>query len=596
MGRHRINATAHNPNIHELAKPQGLVAEVKSISVLTLLVSLQALLQWLVIVALIIPIGYFFARHIDKQAVILDARSAWLGFGFLVAYINLVQIFVRLNSPFVVCGIVLFSLCALFVHRNAMLLEVKNSLKSIARHPKIFCVSVIFLLFLANLTLSFVGNYDSALYHLPLIDYLANHPIIPGLANLHSRFGFSSSTYVVGAFFQSGPWHAEGYRLVNGFILVLLLIEFSKCVRLVQSNKFRPGDVLIVLATPLILALAITDPWQYISSPSPDLSAAILLLVAFAYSLNAFSSLSAQDISFALILSTLSATFRPLNLFLLGVIGLVSVFIFFRDRASRKIVFAAMIPSSLLFATYVIRNFIITGYFLYPSSIAITHPEWQLPIQVAQGDVAGIGNWARGMHTFSDWDWFMPWLRDNKIDFYPIALLLLATIFSVGLKLLPTRISSKSTYRCLLLGSIAIGGTLVIWFVGAPTPRFAWGVLYAFAVFPLAILSSLGSQASDVRQKSLILGILVLLLAQVAWVPTQRGTKMFYPSVQHSPHGLMPMTTIPFHQVETKSGLILNVPDGSDKDQCYRAPMCTPYPNLNLYEISLFGRTGYSVK
>ena len=112
MGRYRINATAHNPNIHELAKPQGLVAEVKSISVLTLFVSLQALLQWLVIVALIIPIGHFFAKHIDKQAVMLDARSAWLGFGFLVAYINLAQIFIRLNSPFVVCGIVLFSLCA----------------------------------------------------------------------------------------------------------------------------------------------------------------------------------------------------------------------------------------------------------------------------------------------------------------------------------------------------------------------------------------------------------------------------------------------------------------------------------------------------
>ena len=377
---------------------------------------------------------------------------------------------------------------------------------------------------------------------------------------------------------------------------MLLLIEFSKCVQLVLSKKYRTGDLLIVLATPLILALAITDPWQYISSPSPDLSAAILLLVAFSYAINAFSSLSKQDVSFALIISALSATFRPLNLFALGVVGLVFMFVYFRDRSSRKTLLTAAIPASILFATYLMRNFIITGYFLYPSSIAITHPGWQLPIRVAQGDVAAIGNWDRGLHTFSDWQWFMPWLRDNKVDLYPTALLLLTTIFAIGLKLLPSRISGKSAYRSLLLGSIMITGTLAIWFVGAPTPRFGWGVLFAFAAFPLAIFSSSSTQVHDDRQRFLILGILVFLLAQVAWVPTQRGTEMFYISVQNSPHGLMPMTTIPFHQFETKSGLILNVPDGSDKDQCYRTPMCAPYPNLNLYEISLFGRTGYSVK
>ena len=562
---------------------------------LTFLISVQALFQWLVVLGMLFPIGFFLARLFDSNAVFFEAKTAWLGLSALVTYLNLVHLFIPLSSHFVIGGVILLSILAIVWHRIAISTEVKQIF--VSRSPRQLHNRIIFLglVFLANLSLAPIGNYDSGLYHLGLVRYLAHDPIIPGLANLHLRFGLSSSTYSIAAFFEGGLWGSDGYRLANGFVLLFLVFECSKRIRLFKIQEFSAGDVLIILSTPLILMLAIQDPWEYISSPGPDLSSAIVLIVAFAYSLDAFTSWSNVDMASALAITSLAATFRPLNFFALIVVILVAAWRFIKIPQSRKVLHFAGFPSAILIFGYVLHNFITTGYLIYPSSIAIAHPKWQVPSSDAKALVESIGMWARGMRPLFSTGWFMPVLNQSKQDFYPMALILVATLLLVGLKFLSAISLQHDIKRVAILGSLTIGGTFLIWFVGAPTPRFGFGVLYALAIFPLALLVT--AQIGDLKNsaKYAILGMFMILVAQCAWIPLQHGTSMAMPAKPGTPHNLPVLPTVTVHQFITNSGLVVNAPDG-EGDQCYRTPLCTPYPNMKLHEITLFGRKGYSVK
>jgi hypothetical protein len=564
--------------------------------VLTFLVSLQALLQWLVVLGLLFPIGFFLARLFDNGAMFFEARTAWLGLSALVTYLNLVHLVIPLSSHLVIGGVTLLSISAIAWHRTAVISEVKrvfvNQSSLQLKNRIIFSIG---LLFLANLSLAPISNYDSGLYHLGLVRYLAHDPLIPGLANLHTRFGLGSSTYSIAAFFEGGLWGSDGYRLANGFVLLFLVFECSKRIRRFKTHDNILGDILIVLSTPLLLMLAIRDPWEYISSPSPDLTSAIVLIVAFAYSLDAFTSWTNTDMATAVIITSLAATFRPLNFLALIVIVLVAIFRFIKIPQSRNIAIFAGIPSALLLFSYVIHNFITTGYMFFPSDLAITHPKWQVPSDEAQALVEAIGMWARGGRPLFSTGWFMPVLNQSKQDFYPAVLILVATLLLVGLKFLPATSQQHENKRVAILGSLTIGGTFLVWFVGAPTPRFGFGVLYALAIFPLALLANAQIGDSKNSAKYVVLGMFIILVAQCAWIPLQHGTSMTMAAEKGNPHNLPILPTITFHQFITNSGLVVNLPDG-ESDQCYRTPLCTPYPIPKLHEITLLGRKGYSVK
>ena len=562
---------------------------------LTLFVTFQALVQWLTLLAIILPIGFFLASRIDTQIKLFDPKSALFGLIALVVYINTIHIFVRLNSPIVLSLLFIISVTAVTIVRKEIVRDIKSSFvrqRSMQFSNRIY---LLLALYLANLTLAGIGNYDSALYHLGIVRYLSESPIIPGLANIHSRFGFASTTYNLGAFFEGGLWSVNGFRLANGFVLLFLIIECSSRLRRSVSASTTPGSILLILATPVILSIAAKDPWEYVSSPSPDLSAAIVVIIAFAYQLDSFSTWSSIDIAVAVSVAALAATFRPLNLFALGIISIVAIFRYFRQPESRKTILIGAIPGISIIFTFVLRNIIITGYPIYPGTITLGHPRWQLPSMVAKSDLEIIGQWARGMHPLFSTSWFMPVLNQSKQDFYPMAVFLVVTVLLIHLNVLKLVPLAPELRRATVLGSVMIGGSFFIWLIGAPTPRFGWGILYSFSIFPLAILLVSQQEAAKNYSKYILVGIFSVLLAQTSWVPLQHGKAMIQLSNRGLPNGFIDITepdTAPF---KTRSGLVLYTPDDGG-DWCYRMPLCTPYPNPNINEIRIWGRTGYSVK
>ena len=562
---------------------------------LTLFVTFQALVQWLIVLAIILPIGFFIASRIDTQIKLFDPKSALFGLIALVVYINTIHIFLRLNSPYVLALLFLVSVPATTIVRKEIMRDIKSSFLRQRSRQFSNRIYLLLALYLANLTLAGIGNYDSALYHLGLVRYLSESPIIPGLANIHSRFGYASTTYNLGAFFEGGLWSENGFRLANGFVLLFLIFECSSRLRRCLSTSTTPGSILLILATPIILSIAVKDPWEYVSSPSPDLSAAVVVIIAFAYMLDSFFTWSTIDIAVAISVAALAATFRPLNLFALGIISIVAIFRYLRQPESRKIILIGAIPGISVIFTFVLRSFIITGYPIYPGTITLTHPGWQLPYTVAKGDVESISQWARGMRPLFSTSWFVPTLIQSKQDFYPMAIFLIVAGLLIHLNVLKLVPLAPELRRATVLGLVIIGGSFFIWLIGAPTPRFGWGILYSFSIFPLAILLVSQQGAAKNYSKYILVGLFTVLLAQASWVPLQHGNAMIQFSNRGLPNGFVDIAKPATSPFKTRSGLILNVPNGGG-DWCYRMPLCTPYPNPNINEIRIWGRTGYSVK
>ena len=45
-------------------------------------------------------------------------------------------------------------------------------------------------------------HYDTGLYHAQAIRWIEEYGVVPGLANLHSRFGYNSASFALSAFFS----------------------------------------------------------------------------------------------------------------------------------------------------------------------------------------------------------------------------------------------------------------------------------------------------------------------------------------------------------------------------------------------------------
>jgi hypothetical protein len=65
------------------------------------------------------------------------------------------------------------------------------------------------------------GSYDSGLYHFGSIKWLNEAPLIPGLANVHMRFGFNQSYFGFLALSNLAPYWNKGYAAGGLFILLL---------------------------------------------------------------------------------------------------------------------------------------------------------------------------------------------------------------------------------------------------------------------------------------------------------------------------------------------------------------------------------------
>jgi hypothetical protein len=344
--------------------------------------------------------------------------------------------------------------------------------------------------------------HDTLLYHLAAVRWVADFGSVPGLANLHGRFGFNSALHPLAGLF-GWPFGIEVSReFVNPVIVLCTCAVLLQGIRLNRKEFFTQGSVYAALLLPLILGQLFS---VCLSSPQPDVAGvAIAILVTWHLREVIFDTGALPDAEQSSFLRCLMASSLVVMLKLsyaalgLGAAAMVMLIILVRRRRFMAI----FVPVLLVFVCsipWVGRGYITSGYPLYPSELGAIQFDWMVPHSAASFDRKWVLSWARDPSRDADAvlannDWLRPWLSTTFGDLLVRKSLLLgAAGLILGLISAPWRWRIGSFFQCCcLIAPILL--SLCFWFLTAPDPRFAgatiWTLAADIAFLPFACLVS----------------------------------------------------------------------------------------------------------
>ena len=432
-----------------------------------------------------------------------------------------------------------------------------------------------------------VTNYDSGLYHLQAIRYTADFATVPGLASVYFPLGYSNAEFPLAALMGVGPWGLDGYRLINGLVIMLALIDL-----VVRARSGRRGAGFFALLTGVgvvgVTMLPLADYW--VTSPTQDSTVFVVTMVATAYVADTvtrrrWTSSAGVLVALALLLVLL----RPTMVAFAGGIAAVLVIVAWRRRRDTtrlelgRLLAVGVVSAVVAGLVSTARDYVLSGWLLYPLSVYSFDVPWLAP-DPTSARIATLGAarnpedlWAAAQ----GWDWIPSWFArlPSQWETYAIGLLAITAILTT---LTAARATSLRGRGLLLVLAPSLLATAFWWAMTPPSFRFAWGVVFSLATIPIGwSLWRLDRAQQSVLPKFAITGGAVVLVAVGFFT---LGVRVDYASMTDERDwrvGLsVPLVVSPPDPgdtaiVTTESGLEALVPRTGD--QCWLAfPTCSP--------------------
>lgn len=413
------------------------------------------------------------------------------------------------------------------------------------------------------------SNYDLGLYHAGSIAYVRDGGTVIGLANLHDRFGFSSSMWPMSALLGLGLWNGDEFRLVNGLLVALLFADVLGRVRAGRAR--RPATVVLTAGAVLLAGAVIQYPGRLIASSAQDWAMAVFVVVSATYLIGALTHRRRHVATVAILTSAMAGAMRPTGWLL--AVTTVAVLVWFNAHASNwrtacGVVAPGVVGGLALGTLTAVRDALTSGWLLFPAKFAPVPVAWRYPDPA--GTSQAITAWARTPFqdpgvTFADSSWILGWVSRLPTDWAFFSALVLLVVLLVWVVTSSAARAALIGHRRLvaltLLPSMVV---LVAWLITAPDPRFAWGPLLLIAVVPLGVLiPTIGRHW--VWPATIALGVLVIVAVALA-----RG------SVFDATLRLQPMPAAQVERSALGDGTPVVVPINGD--QCWGVfPLCRPW-------------------
>jgi hypothetical protein len=254
-------------------------------------------------------------------------------------------------------------------------------------------------------------NYDAGLYHIQAIKWIEEYSIIPGLANLHGRFGFNPNIFTLFALTGLNQLFHQYIFSVNFSVLIILTVYFIGRLRVFYLSEFLSGNFIFHFFL-FILILGLTNT----SSPSPDFLATAIPIYIYAKVLENNKSNCSQKINHYFPIIILACYIITVKLATIPIFILI-LFLIIRHNSNRQkllVLFGILVTIIII---WLIRNIILSGYVLYPfPSLDIFSFDWKVPLENVIDEKNGITGWARDPSSnyskaaeMSLMEWFPHW-------------------------------------------------------------------------------------------------------------------------------------------------------------------------------------------
>jgi hypothetical protein len=430
---------------------------------------------------------------------------------------------------------------------------------------KALAAPALFILFLANIAIQPSTNYDDGLYHFQSVLWANQYPVIPGLANLHTRLAYNSTYYLFAALFEPLPGGAEHYTA--GIFTVATILAIWWAYQRIRHNSASESDWLQIL---FIVPLMMWFLQGEVSGLSNDYVTFLLgiTLVILLFSIVERRQTTSQEIFVIFMLAALGVSLKLSVLVFAGCAVLLALRFYPLSRRTINWLVFSVLCAGLLFGLWVARNVVLSGYPFYISTALPISVEWRIPVEIAVGDAQAALGWARQpgenyRSAATGWSWIPEWWQRQLLN--PDFLVPLLTILMSGVIWLLRRPRPWKVFRKFSLYFAVNSVALVAWFFSAPDTRFAMSAIWGFSLAVLTLVT-----ISHKRRSQIIIAYVAILI-----FPTTLGL------LGHIQFTGFQLQEQPAQMVTLRSGLQVFIPEPVDSiqtDQCWRIPLpCTPF-------------------
>lgn len=342
-------------------------------------------------------------------------------------------------------------------------------------------------------------HYDTGLYHAQSIRWIEEYGVVPGLANLHSRFGYNSAAFSLCALFGGAGLTQRPMHCVQGFFALLCAIKCGGLFHLARKGerRVRPSDFLYVGCIFYLVAV-----FRDLISPASDYFAMLLAFFVLMNWMELWERGEKAVFPYALLAEGLvyAATVK-LSAAVLLLLALYPGVMLIRDRKWKQIGFWVLAGVGIAFP-YVARNVLISGWPFYPFTLFdFFDVDWKLSKGYADNDANEIRAYAKEIYDAANrdqpfWVWFPHWFFSQAwLD----RLFLLADWICVpvgagvtawGLTRLFKRKNKDSLSGlpglCLLEATALLG--FLTWQFGAPLVRYGYFYVLFLPLFTVGVL------------------------------------------------------------------------------------------------------------
>jgi len=453
---------------------------------------------------------------------------------------------------------------------SRLISEARETKGTVSFLPVVFVSVSIFLFILLSALLPVNG--DTQIYHLQIIQWQNRYKAVPGIANLYPRFGLGSNWFNLISLFYWPKFKNENFTYLNaGFVIWFFIWLFSKWNFYFQKRdtiSYQPLSSFYFL----LLVYCMFD-WQLYrdsaNSTNYDFAVnAFTILICSFFIEGVAINRPRNQFSFITLLFILSAiSFKLSGIFLL-------LFIFYHLLISWRTTRWAVtfLTGVVILLPVLLKNYILTGYPLFPSPLTVNTPDWMLPKQLAHGLYRYIilsNRFYNYQWSFADkvdgtnFNWIPYWVTGILWKHRIIVILALSSVFFL-FRRPKLAIDFKSLRPVIIVLLLMIAG----WFFTAPDPgRFGYGILLcsAFLTVSLLIYPLLTTKSYQL--------ILLLTIVATAVYAVKKGRPIF----DHSAYAIYPAAfKEPPYEIINVKGVDFKLPEKINNNwdcRCYFLPV-----------------------
>lgn len=254
-------------------------------------------------------------------------------------------------------------------------------------------------------------HYDTGLYHAQAIRWIEEYGVVPGLANLHSRFGYNSASFALCALFGGAGLTKYPMHCVPGFFALLCAVKCTALLELPKRKRVRLTDFLYIGCLFYLVAV-----FRELVSPASDYFAMLILFFAGMAWTELLERGEKEILPYGLLsLYLVYAATVKLSTAVFLILALYPGLMLMKQKKWKQT--AGYFGLGILIAfPYLARNVLISGWLFYPFTFFDFFPvDWKISKGYADSDAYEIQVYAKGIYDVYQKDkpflqWFPNWL------------------------------------------------------------------------------------------------------------------------------------------------------------------------------------------